>query len=151
MWSNSQPSTALPKLSRQGEEATRILGTGVIAKQPQIWNRNELQIQTDTVPTKTQLSNFLGTPGEDYFKGNPKSLNFYFLVIWWGKDIHRYTSYPSLPDSNILQIPCEDRCVGPPKGRTSGGVCGSKPPIHKVFGRLGTYHPNQNPQHVLMT
>ena len=25
------------------------------------------------VPTKTQLSNFLGTPGEDYFKGNPKS------------------------------------------------------------------------------
>ena len=37
------------------------------------------------VPTKTQLSNFLGTPGEDYFKGNPKSLNFYFLVIWWGK------------------------------------------------------------------
>ena len=38
-----------------------------------------------SVPTKTQLSNFLGTPGEDYFKGNPKSLNFYFLVIWWGK------------------------------------------------------------------
>ena len=38
-----------------------------------------------TVPTKTQLSNFLGTPGEDYFKGNPKGLNFYFLVIWWGK------------------------------------------------------------------
>ena len=37
------------------------------------------------VPTKTQLSNFLRTPGEDYFKGNPKSLNFYFLVIWWGK------------------------------------------------------------------
>ena len=41
----------------------------------------------DAVPTKTQLSNFLGTPGEDYFKGNPKSLNFYFLVIWWGKDV----------------------------------------------------------------
>ena len=40
---------------------------------------------SSTVPTKTQLSNFLGTPGEDYFKGNPKSLNFYFLVIWWGK------------------------------------------------------------------
>ncbi len=38
-----------------------------------------------SVPTKTQLSNFLETPGEDYFKGNPKSLNFYFLVIWWGK------------------------------------------------------------------
>ena len=38
-----------------------------------------------TVPTKTQLSNFLRTPGEDYLKGNPKSLNFYFLVIWWGK------------------------------------------------------------------
>ena len=28
-----------------------------------------------------------GNPGEDYFKGNPKSLNFYFLVIWWGKNI----------------------------------------------------------------
>ena len=41
--------------------------------------------QTGTVPTKTQLSNFLGTPGEDYFKGNPKSLNLYFPVIWWGK------------------------------------------------------------------
>ena len=40
-----------------------------------------------TVLTKTQLSNFLGTPGEDYFNGNPKSLNFYFLVIWWGKGI----------------------------------------------------------------
>ena len=25
-----------------------------------------------------------GNLGEDYFKGNPKSLNFYFLVIWWG-------------------------------------------------------------------
>lgn len=37
-----------------------------------------------SVPTKTQVSIFLGTPGEDYFKGNPKSLNFYFLVIWWG-------------------------------------------------------------------
>ncbi len=37
------------------------------------------------VSTKIQLSNFLGAPGEDYFKGNPKSLNFYFLVIWWGK------------------------------------------------------------------
>ena len=39
---------------------------------------------TLSIPTKTQLSNFLGTPGEDYFKGNPKSLNVYFLVIWWG-------------------------------------------------------------------
>lgn len=37
------------------------------------------------VPTKTQLSNFLGTSGEDYFEGNLKSLNFYSLVIWWGK------------------------------------------------------------------
>ena len=42
-------------------------------------------LQICSIPTKTQLSNFLGTPGEDYFKGNPKSLNFYFLVIWWGK------------------------------------------------------------------
>ena len=40
----------------------------------------------NSVPTKTQLSNFLGTPGEDYFKGTPKSLIFYFLVIWWGKN-----------------------------------------------------------------
>ena len=36
------------------------------------------------VPTKTQLSNFLGSLGENYFKRNPKSLNFYFVVIWWG-------------------------------------------------------------------
>ncbi len=46
------------------------------------WKQQNLKY---SVPTKTQLSNFLGTPGEDYFKGNPKSLNFYFLVIWWGK------------------------------------------------------------------
>ena len=32
------------------------------------------------VPTKTQLSNFLGTPGEDYFKGNPKSKK---KKSWW--------------------------------------------------------------------
>ena len=50
------------------------------------------------VPTKTQLSNFLGTPGEDYFKGNPKSLNFYFLVIWWGKFV-------------LFQKKCVDLCV----------------------------------------
>ena len=48
------------------------------------WGELELE-QNLSVPTKTQLSNFLGTPGEDYFKGKPKSLNFYFLVIWWGK------------------------------------------------------------------
>ena len=46
-------------------------------------------LETNTVPTKTQLSNFLGTPGEDYFRGNPKSLNFYFLVIWWGKNTYK--------------------------------------------------------------
>ena len=45
--------------------------------------------KTVSIPTKTQLSNFLGIPGEDYFKGNPKSLNFYFLVIWWGKHSNR--------------------------------------------------------------
>ncbi len=45
------------------------------------------------VSTKTQLSNFLGTPGEDYFKGNPKSLNFYFLVIWWGKEVMVHDSW----------------------------------------------------------
>ena len=56
-----------------------------------------------TVPTKTQLSNFLGTPGEDYFKGNPKSLNFYFLVIWWGKFINSKTSQGSI---NYQLIPC---------------------------------------------
>ena len=56
-----------------------------------IYHKNQLNVQVNIpymyhpVPTKTQLSNFLGTPGEDYFKGNPKSLNFYFLVIWWGK------------------------------------------------------------------
>ncbi len=45
----------------------------------------DLPCDASPVPTKSQLSNFLGTPGEDYFKGNPKSLNFYFLVIWWDK------------------------------------------------------------------
>ena len=48
------------------------------------WERKRRTMRF-SVPTKTQLSNFLGTPGEDYFNGNPKSLNFYFLVIWWGK------------------------------------------------------------------
>ena len=48
--------------------------------------------KTSTYPTKTQLSNFLGTPGEDYLKGNPKSLNFYFLVIWWGKSMNLFGS-----------------------------------------------------------
>ena len=33
-------------------------------------------------------SNFLGTPQKDCFKGNPKGLNFYFLVIWWGKSMN---------------------------------------------------------------
>ena len=38
-------------------------------------------------PPRPQLSNFLGTPGERLFYfGNPKSLNFDFLVIWWGKE-----------------------------------------------------------------
>ena len=45
------------------------------------WNQGNCPHQDPTD------SNFLGTPGEDYFKGNPKSLNFYFLVIWWGKEI----------------------------------------------------------------
>ena len=57
-----------------------------------------------TVPTKTQLSNFLGTPGEDYFKGNPKSLNFYFLVIWWGKIIYIYIH--KLIQVFLLGVPC---------------------------------------------
>ena len=68
--------------------------------------------KSSSVPTKTQLSNFLGTPGEDYFKGNPKSLNFYFLVIWWGKSFaiekcifkrsifHFPASHVSLPGGN---------------------------------------------------
>ena len=29
-------------------------------------------------PTKTQLSNFLGTPGEDYFKGKPEKFKLLF-------------------------------------------------------------------------
>ena len=53
-------------------------------------------IFTKSVPTKTQLSSFLGTPGEDYFKGNPKSLNFYFLVIWWGKKFYKYVYFLKL-------------------------------------------------------
>ena len=56
-----------------------------------------LREKMSPVPTKTQLSNFLGTPGEDYFKGNPKSLNFYFLVIWWGKSrLNFYIHGPSV-------------------------------------------------------
>ena len=35
-------------------------------------------VETETVPTKTQLSNFLGTPGEDYFKGNPEKFKLLF-------------------------------------------------------------------------
>ena len=38
-------------------------------------------------PHQDPTFKLLGTPGEDYFKGNPKSLNFYFLVIWWGKNM----------------------------------------------------------------
>ena len=57
-----------------------------------------------TAPTKTQLSNFLGTPGEDYFKGNPKSLNFYFLVIWWGK-LSFFFSKLTLPETNSKFAP----------------------------------------------
>ena len=57
-----------------------------------------------TVPTKTQLSNFLGTPGEDYFKGNPKSLNFYFLVIWWGKQRIRNIYPPEVTFRNMETI-----------------------------------------------
>ena len=57
-----------------------------------------------TCPTKTQLSNFLGTPGEDYFKGNPKSLNFYFLVIWWGKQIKQENHVPKPPSSWVPAV-----------------------------------------------
>ena len=38
------------------------------------------------VPTKTQRTQTFWEPlRKTIFKGNPKSLNFYFLVIWWGK------------------------------------------------------------------
>ena len=73
---------------------SEILGLAEVLKVFALENHQNPQalwrycIYTYTVPTKTQLSNFLGTPGEDYFKGNPKSLNFYFLVIWWGKYIY---------------------------------------------------------------
>ena len=67
----------------------RLRDARIIASQlhPKRLEKNMVGLQAPhtTVPIKTQLSNFLGTPGEDYFKGNPKSLNFYFLVIWWGK------------------------------------------------------------------
>ena len=58
-----------------------VLHAGAPALNPM--NR-EKEVDNDTVPTKTQLSNFLGTPEKDYFKGTRKSLNFYFVVIWWG-------------------------------------------------------------------
>ncbi len=58
---------------------------------------HQLDSKLLAVPTKTQLSNFFGTPGEDYFQGNQKSLNFYFLVIWWGKHweffLHTYLTH----------------------------------------------------------
>ena len=68
---------------------------------------------TVPVPTKTQLSNFLGTPGEDYFKGNPKSLNFYFLVIWWGK-VHSI-----LPTNLRIKTPLRPRPHGAKKQVTT--------------------------------
>ena len=39
---------------------------------------------TIPVPTKTQLSNFLGTPGEDYFKGNPEKFKLLFPGLFGG-------------------------------------------------------------------
>ena len=39
-------------------------------------------------PNKDPTFKRFGNPGEDYLKGNPKSLNFYFLVIWWSKYIY---------------------------------------------------------------
>ena len=43
--------------------------------------------------------------------------------------------------SKILQIPCES-VFGPPKGQTSGGVCGSKHRSSQgMTGRLG-YNPH---------
>ena len=41
-------------------------------------------------PNKDPTFKRFGNPGEDYLKGNPKSLNFYFLVIWWSKYIYIY-------------------------------------------------------------
>ena len=62
-----------------------------------------------TVPTKTQLSNFLGTSGEDYFKGNPKSLNFYFLVIWWGKIMMSWKNWKKTQDTPGRRRECLGR------------------------------------------
>ena len=42
-------------------------------------------LKNPSCPHQDPTFKLFGTPGEDYFKGNPKSLNFYFLVIWWGK------------------------------------------------------------------
>ena len=65
-----------------------------------------LLVGSGAIPTKTQLSNFLGTPGEDYFKGNPKSLNFYFLVIWWGTDSWAGTRRQSAGLPTFLVVGC---------------------------------------------
>ena len=40
--------------------------------------RKQAKPQMVPVPTKTQLSNFLGTPGEDYFKRKPEKFKLLF-------------------------------------------------------------------------
>ena len=49
------------------------------------------------------------SPGKTIFKGNPKSLNFYFLVIWWGKFLtlvmaFSYSATPHCDDFCQLQF-----------------------------------------------
>ena len=73
-----------------------------------------------SVPTKTQLSNSLGTPGEDYFKGHPKSLNSYFLVVWWGKGLFAQTATCELFAQNC-------NC------RVHKAAMFHKPNIHQLF------------------
>ena len=49
--------------------------------------------------------------------------------------------YHTLVFQNPPVIPCEDRCLDPPKDLQKGGVCGSFcTDTHKVFGRLGKFN-----------
>ena len=51
-------------------------------------SHQEFQVpKMEGILTKTQRTQTFWEPlGKTIFKGNPKSLNFYFLVIWWGKE-----------------------------------------------------------------
>ena len=53
------------------------------------WDQQKMGGETPWKITKTQRTQTFWEPlGKTIFKGNPKSLNFFFLVIWWGKECY---------------------------------------------------------------